>query len=68
MNNRYSYKIIRFYHEDKSQHVLRTCVTYKHAKAHCSNPEAASKTCSKPVNIQRTYKVGHWSDFYFKMA
>ncbi len=68
MNNRYMYKIIRFYHHDKTERVLRTFVTRKHAKEHCCNPEASSKTCSKPANVQRTYKVGPWSDNYFRMG
>jgi hypothetical protein len=66
MNKKYTYKIVRYYHDAKKERVLRTFVTQKHAKEHCSNPEASSKTCSKPANCQRTYKVGPWSDNYVK--
>jgi hypothetical protein len=67
MKLKHSYKIIRFYHDQKSERVLRTFVTYKHAKEHCVNPEANWRTCSKPANCQRTLKVGPWSDTFFKM-
>ena len=67
MNSRYMYKIVRFYHTQKSERVLRTFVTRKHAMEHCCNPEASSRTCSKPANIQRTHNRGPWTDTFFKM-
>lgn len=66
MKRYYSYKIIRFYHDQLSERVLRTFVTKQHAKEHCTNPEASSKTCQKPANINRTQKVGRWSDVYMR--
>lgn len=62
INEKYRYKIVRFYAKDCRERTLRTNVSQLHAQEHCSNPESSSKTCQKPANIRRTQKIGHWFD------
>ena len=65
MNNaKFRYIIVRSYPEKRMERILRTRVTFEHAKEHCSNPEANSKFCKKPANKQRTSKMGPWADTF----
>jgi hypothetical protein len=68
MKMHYAYKIVRFYHDQKSERVLRTFVSRKHAKEHCANPESSWMTCAKPANVQRTKRLGRWTDIYTKVV
>ncbi len=42
-----TYKIIRFYQDDKvEREVIRTGLTLEEAQAHCHDPETSSSSCT----------------------
>lgn len=64
MKDKEIYAIVRIYHAEKDERVLRKGVTKKHAKEHCRNSESAYTTCTRPQNLNRTNKRGPWFDVY----
>lgn len=59
-----TYKIVRFYQKRRFNDTIRTGLTLKQAKAHCSDPETSSKTATTPEATQTTLKHGPWFDGY----
>jgi hypothetical protein len=59
------YHIIRFY---ESANIRRRTIaiglTLEQAKAHCSDPETSSSTCTKSAGKARTKRLGRWFDGY----
>jgi hypothetical protein len=59
------YHIIRFY---ESANIRRRTIaiglTLEQAKAHCSDPETSSSTCTKAAGKARTKRLGRWFDGY----
>lgn len=57
------YRIIRFYESANiRRRTIATGLTLEQAKAHCSDPESCSSTCTKAAGKARTKRLGHWSD------
>lgn len=60
-----TYKIVRSYFKAGiRKRTIRTGLTLDQAKAHCSNPETSSSTCTNKVGKARTRNVGPWFDGY----
>ncbi len=58
-----SYKIIRFYQNEKHpKQVIARGLTLEEAKAHCDDPETCSKTCGEAEGVARTQEYGSWFD------
>ena len=57
-----TYKIVRFYQDYGIGDPIKTGLTLKQAKAHCSNPETSSKTATTPEATQTTLEHGPWFD------
>ena len=59
------YHIIRFY---ESANIRRRTIaiglTLEQAKAHCSDPETSSSTCTTAAGKARTKRLGRWFDGY----
>ncbi len=61
------YKIVRVYfYSGKRSRTIKRGLTLKQAKAHCSDFETSSSTCTKAVNKRRTAMYGPWFDSYTK--
>ena len=60
----YGYQVIRYYQTTYKSRVIISNCTLAEAKAHCSNPETSSATCTKSVGKARTRKLGNWFDGY----
>ena len=58
-----SYRIVRMYF-DKPSRTIEARVTLEEARAHCSDPETSSSTCTKPYPKSLTKKHGEWFDGY----
>ena len=53
-----SYKIIRFYSDDRAREVKSTDMTLAEAQAHCQDPETSSRTTTTDDD------PGDWFDGY----
>lgn len=59
------YKIVRrYFNSNYRPRTIATGLTLEEAKAHCKDPEASSRTCTKAVNVRRTRDRGPWFDGY----
>ena len=57
------YHIIRFYESANiRRRTIATGLTLEQAKAHCSDPETSSSTCTKAAGKARTKRLGRWFD------
>ena len=57
------YKIERLYFKG-GKRLIMSGLTKAEAKAHCSDPESSSSTCTSKVGRARTRKLGAWFDSY----
>jgi len=57
------YKIIRMYFNGGNR-TIKTGITLEQARAHCSDPETSSSTCSRPDRKRITRRNGPWFDGY----
>lgn len=53
-----SYKVIRFYADDRERETLQTGLTLEEAQAHCQDPETSSRTTTTDD------EPGTWFDGY----
>ena len=53
-----SYKVIRFYQDDRQQEVKSTGLTLNEAQTHCQDPETSSRTTTTDET------PGDWFDGY----
>lgn len=60
-----TYKIIRMYFEGGHRTIKRG-LTLEQAKAHCSDPETSSSTCTTAAGKARTRRMGPWFDGFDK--
>jgi hypothetical protein len=59
------YRIVRFYESANiRRRTIATPLTLEQAKAHCSDPETSSSTCTKAAGKARTKRLGRWFDGY----
>ena len=59
------YRIIRFYESANiRRRIIDTGLTLEQAKAHCSDPETSSSTCTTAAGKARTKRLGRWFDGY----
>jgi len=61
------YKVIRMYARESSRHFNRTIksgLTLEEARAHCSDPETSSSTCTRSDRRAITAARGDWFDGY----
>ena len=59
------YKIVRQYFNDHTRsRTIETGLTLEQARAHCSNPETSSRTCTKSGPKRITKRNGPWFDSY----
>ena len=64
-----TYKITRYYegsHAKVWARVMKRGLTLEDAQAHCSSPEASSKTATSASAKRVTKKMGHWYDGWSK--
>jgi len=65
-----SYKIVRFYFNDRGtsrqRRVIEQGLTLEQAQAHCQDPETSSSTCTKAAGKARTRQRGPWFDGYYQ--
>ena len=59
-----TYKIFRVFQDGHDREEIATGLTLEEAKAHCTDPESGSSTCSSPVGLLRTKKFGQWYDCF----
>jgi len=63
-----SYRVVRFYQNNRRRRVQATNLSLEQAQQWCNDPETSSKTSSKHAgmtkqkNLDRKY--GHWFDGY----
>lgn len=57
------YKIIRMYYEG-GRRTIDKGLTLKEARAHCTDPETSSSTCTNYAGRKRTERMGAWFDGY----
>ena len=62
-----TYKIVRNYFYGTPRTIKRG-LTLNDAKAHCSDPETSSNTCTSSVGKSRTKRLGKWFDGFEKEA
>lgn len=60
-----TYKIIRMYFEG-GKRIVKRGLTLEQAKAHCSDPETSSSTCTTATGKARTRRMGPWFDGFDK--
>jgi hypothetical protein len=59
------YKIVRSYGNDHTRsHTIASGLTLEQARAHCSDPETASSTCTRSDRKRITKRNGPWFDTY----
>jgi hypothetical protein len=58
-----SYKVMRFYFNDRTPRILKRGLTLEEAQEHCASKETSSSTCS-PAKARRV--SGMWFDGYDK--
>lgn len=57
------YRIVRFYESAPiRRRIIAKGLTIEQAKAHCSDPETSSSTCTKAAGKARTKRLGRWFD------
>ena len=57
------YRIVRFYESAPiRRRIIAKGLTLEQAKAHCSDPETSSSTCTKAAGKARTKRLGRWFD------
>ena len=56
-----SYKVMRFYFNDRTNRILKRGLTLEEAQEHCSSKETSSSTCS---NAKARRVGGKWFDGY----
>jgi hypothetical protein len=57
------YRIVRFYESAPiRRRIIAKGLTLEQAKAHCSDPETSSSTCTKSAGKARTKRLGRWFD------
>jgi len=61
-----TYKIVRKYFKGHPSETLDTGLSLEEARAHCSDPETSSSTCTTLAGLQRTEDMGPWMDVYYK--
>lgn len=61
------YSIIRMW-ANGTDRVIKTGLTEREAKNHCSDPETSSETCRGKAGKQRTRRTGAWFDGYTDVA
>ena len=60
-----SYKIVRMYFRPQGKRrTINRGLTLEEARAHCSDPETSSSTCTKSTGKRRTRMHGPWFDGY----
>jgi hypothetical protein len=60
-----SYKIVRnYFNAGIRKRTIKTGLTLEQAKAHCTDPETSSSTCTNAVGKARTRSVGRWFDSF----
>lgn len=60
-----TYKIIRMYFEG-GRRTIKRGLTLEEAKAHCSDPQTSSSTCTTATGKARTRRMGPWFDGFDK--
>jgi len=58
------YKVIRQFYRTNRKITIAKSYTLAEAQAHCSDPEASSKTAISKNGKDRTRKYGKWFDSY----
>lgn len=61
------YYVVRFYMYEPAVRVkrkIKTRLTLAEARAHCSDPETSSTTCTTSAGRARTLRFGPWFDGY----
>ena len=58
------YKIVRIYEKDFSRRTIRKGLTLEQARAHCTDPETSSTSCTNRAGKRRTKRLGRWFDAY----
>jgi len=53
-----TYKIVRFYADNRERRTLQTGLSLSEAQAHCHDPETSSRTATNPD------EPGNWFDGY----
>lgn len=57
------YRVVRFYESAPiRRRIIAKGLTLEQAKAHCSDPETSSSTCTKAAGKARTKRLGRWFD------
>jgi hypothetical protein len=60
-----TYRIVRMYQDpNHSSRTIERGLTLDEARAHCSDTETSSSTCTKAAAKARTRKFGPWFDGY----
>ena len=60
-----SYKIVRMYFQQPGKRrTINRGLTLEEARAHCSDPETSSSTCTKSTGKRQTRMHGPWFDAY----
>ena len=65
-----TYKIVRIFRDSDRmggrRRTLATNLSLEEARAHCRDPETASRTCTSAAGRARTRRLGAWFDAYEK--
>jgi hypothetical protein len=59
-----TYTITRLFRDSPRRRVVKRGLTLEEARAHCSNPETSSSTCTSAEGTRRTERFGPWFDSY----
>ncbi len=59
-----TYTIPRLFRDSPRRRVVKRGLTLEEARAHCSNPETSSSTCTSAEGTRRTERFGPWFDSY----
>jgi hypothetical protein len=62
-----TYKVMRLFFKGRRRTLIARC-TLAEAQAHCSSPEASSRTATSSAARARTRKQGAWFDGYDKVG
>lgn len=57
-----TYKIIRFFANERKSTVIKRGLTEAQARAHTNNPETSSRTATGEKELARTADYGPWFD------
>jgi len=59
------FKIVRIYENGPfARRTIKKGLSLEQARAHCTDPETSSSTCSTSVGKNRTKRIGRWFDAY----